>query len=62
MARRQDSGSNSSHENQQPNSHNEDRLPEFTDNARGRAEDDDADDMDADDEEMEEGDDEEGTF
>jgi hypothetical protein len=60
MARRQDSGSNSSHENQQPNAHNEDRLPEFTDNARGRA-DEDPDDMDVDDEDMEEGDEEEGT-
>lgn len=60
MARRQDSGSNSSHENQQPNAHNEDRLPEFTDNARGRADEDD--DVDVDDEDMEEGDEEEGTF
>ena len=50
MARRQDSGSNSSHENQQPNAHNEDRLPEFTDNARGRGEDADADEFDDDDE------------
>lgn len=45
MARRQDSGSNSSHENEPPNPHNEDRIPEFTDNTRGRAEDDDADEM-----------------
>lgn len=60
MARRQDSGSNSSHENQQPNPHNEDRLPEFTDNARGRADDGDEefeedDDLEAEDEEEEEG-------
>jgi hypothetical protein len=61
MARRQDSGSNSSHENQRPNPHNEDRIPEFTDNTRGRAEDDDADEMDVDDEDME-GEDDEGTI
>ncbi len=62
MARRQDSGSNSSHENQQPNPHNEDRIPEFTDNARGLAEDDDADDLEMDDEDMEEGDEDEGSI
>ena len=63
MPTRQDSGSNSSHENQRPNEHNEDRLPEFTDNARGRADDDDdADDMEMDDEDMEEGEEEEGSF
>ena len=49
MANRQDSGSNSSHENQRPNAHNEDRLPEFTDNTRGLGEDDDE--MDEEDEE-----------
>ena len=63
MARRQDSGSNSSHENQQPNAHNEDRLPEFTDNARGRGEDADADEFDEDDDvdEDEVDDEDEGT-
>jgi hypothetical protein len=30
MANRQDSGSNSAHENQRPTSHNEDALPEMT--------------------------------
>lgn len=62
MARRQDSGSNSSHENQRPNPHNEDRIPEFTDNTRGRAEDDEADDLEMDDEDMEDADEDEGTI
>lgn len=30
MARRQDSGSNSAHENERPNPHNEDTVPENT--------------------------------
>lgn len=55
MARRQDSGSNSSHENQRPNDHNADRLPEFTD-TRGRAENEDDEVDDLDDEDMEEDD------
>lgn len=45
MAKRQDSGSNSAHENQRPTSHNEDVLPEMTDTGsrgedrvRGKAE------------------------
>lgn len=56
MARRQDSGSNSSHENQRPNPQNEDRLPEFTEETRGRAEDEDEfeEDADREDEEAEE--------
>lgn len=58
MAKRQDSGSNSSHENQRPNPHNEDRIPEFTDNARGRADDDDAEGVELDDEDMEDEEDE----
>ena len=63
MARRQDSGSNSSHENQRPNAQHDDRLPEFTDNARGRAEDDEADDIEMDDEDQEEvEEEEEGSF
>ena len=33
MANRQDSGSNSSHENQRPTSHNEDAVPEMTDSS-----------------------------
>jgi hypothetical protein len=37
MARRQDSGSNSAHQNQRPTSHNEDAVPEMTDDTRGRA-------------------------
>ena len=45
MAKRQDSGSNSAHENQQPTSHNEDALPEMTDDGRNRA--DEADDDDS---------------
>jgi hypothetical protein len=41
MAKRQDSGSNSAHQNQRPNSHNEDAVPENTDNVRGIGSDDD---------------------
>ena len=37
MAKRQDSGSSSAHENQRPTSGNEDALPEMTDDLRGRA-------------------------
>lgn len=37
MARRQDSGSSSSPENERPTSHNEDALPELEDDVRGRA-------------------------
>ena len=61
MAKRQNSGSNSAHQNQRPTSHNEDRLPENTDRIRGREEDDEfeTDDM-ADDEEEDEN--EEGSF
>lgn len=64
MANRQDSGSNSSHENQRPNAHNEDRLPEFTDNARGRGEEGDDMDEEMDDEsdEMDEEEEQEGSF
>ena len=56
MARRQDSGSNSSPENQRPTEPNEDRIPEFTD-TRGRADDEDPVD-DLGDEEMDDSDDE----
>jgi len=41
MAKRQDSGSNSAHQNQRPTSHNEDAVPENTDNIRGIGSDDD---------------------
>ena len=52
MAKRQDSGSNSAHENQRPTSHNEDALPEMTEDVRNSAADEsddefeDAEDMD----------------
>ena len=36
MAKRQDSGSTSAHQNQQPTSHNEDALPEMTEDVRER--------------------------
>jgi hypothetical protein len=54
MARRQDSGSNSAHENQRPTPHNEDALPEMTDTTRGR---DENEDEFAEDEDMEDTDD-----
>ena len=46
MATRQDSGSNAAHENQRPSSHNEDAIPEMSENeasdrTRGMAEDED---------------------
>ena len=41
MAKRQDSGSNSAHQNQRPTSYNEDAVPENTDNIRGIGSDDD---------------------
>ena len=50
MANRQDSGSNSAHENQRPTSHNEDAVPEMTDDIRGRDEEADEFDEDLDDE------------
>jgi hypothetical protein len=59
MAKRQDSGSNSAHQNQRPTSHNEDAVPENTDNVRGIASDDDDFDDDDLDDEMDDGDDEE---
>jgi hypothetical protein len=37
MAKRQDSGSNSAHQNQRPTSHNEDAVPEMIEDNRGRA-------------------------
>jgi hypothetical protein len=48
MANRQDSGSNSAHENQRPTSQNEDAVPEMTDNIRGREENEDEFDVDRD--------------
>ena len=50
MANRQDSGSNPAHENQRPTSHNEDAVPEMTDDIRGRDEEADELDEDLDDE------------
>ena len=63
MANRQDSGSNSAHENQRPTSHNEDALPEMTEDARNRA--DESDDEFEDTEDLDEADeetDDEGSF
>ena len=66
MAKRQDSGSNSAHQNQRPTPHNEDAVPENTDNVRGiGSDDDDFDDDDLDDEtddEEEEEEENEGSF
>ena len=36
MAKRQDSGSSSAHQNQRPTSHNEDAIPEMTEDIRDR--------------------------
>ena len=64
MAKRQDSGSNSAQENQRPTSHNEDALPEMTEDVRNNAadeSDDEFEDTDDVDDEAEESDDE-GSF
>ena len=58
MAKRQDTGSNSAHENERPTSHNEDAVPEMTDNVRGRADDEEGGEFEED-EEMEDFDEEE---
>ena len=65
MANRQDSGSNSAHENQRPTAHNEDALPEMTDDARNRADESDDDEFEDEGDDLEEGDEEaedEGSF
>jgi hypothetical protein len=38
MAKRQDSGSSSAHQNQRPNAHNEDSIPEMTEDTRNLSE------------------------
>ena len=67
MANRSDSGSNSAHQNQRPTSHNEDAVPEMTEDTRERergaaaeGEDDFEDTEDS--EETEEEEEDEGTF
>jgi hypothetical protein len=65
MAKRQDSGSNSAHQNQRPTSHNEDAVPENTEQTRGiGSDDDDFDDLDDDmeDDDEEEDEESEGSF
>jgi len=61
MARRQDSGSNSAHQNQRPTSHNEDAVPEMTEDVSGRATDADEDEFEDTEELDEEDDSEEGS-
>jgi hypothetical protein len=41
MAKRQESGGNAAHQNQRPTSHDDDAMPEMTDDIRGRADEDD---------------------
>ena len=59
MANRQDSGSNSAHQNQRPTPHNEDAVPDMTEEVRGQTNDesddefDDSEDQDEDEEEDE---------
>ena len=55
MANRQDSGSNSAHENQRPSPHNEDAVPELDESMHNRADEDSYDEF----EDMEDLDDEE---
>ena len=51
MAKRQDTGSNASRENQRPASHDEDAVPEMTDDLRGRSDEDEGDEFEEDEEE-----------
>ena len=64
MANRQDSGSNSAHQNQRPTAHNEDALPENTEQTRGIDSDaDEFEDLDDDDvEDEDEAEENEGSF
>jgi hypothetical protein len=61
MARREDSGGNAAQQNERPNPHNEDAVPEMADDVRGRADEDDddefedAEDLDDEDDESDEG-------
>lgn len=60
MANRQDSGSNSAHQNQRPNPHNEDSIPEMSEDLRNQADDSEEDDEFEDTEDLgDEGDEEE---
>ena len=61
MAKRPDSGSHAPDGPQRPNPHDEDGLPEFTDNVRGRG-DDEAERDDFDDEDMEQEEGDEGSY
>ena len=56
MANRQDSGSNSAHENQRPTSHNEDALPEMTEDIRSKADESDDDEFEDDSDDVDEAD------
>jgi hypothetical protein len=63
MANRQDSGSNSAHENQRPTSHNEDAVPEMMDDeVRGRADAEDEEEFEDADMEDEEEEEDEGRY
>jgi hypothetical protein len=63
MAKRQDSGSDSAHQNQRPTSDNEDAVPEMPEDTRGRAEGtDDEDEFEETEDLDEEEDTDEGTF
>ena len=56
MANRQDSGSNSAHENQRPTSPNEDAVPEMTEDIRNSADESDDDEFDDEGDELDEAD------
>ena len=63
MANRQDSGSNSAHENQRPTSHNEEAVPEMMDDeVRGRADEEDDEEFEDSDTEDEEEEEDEGRY
>ena len=54
MAKRQDSGSSSAHQNQRPNPHNEDSIPEMTEDTRNLLDEGEEDDEFEDSEDLEE--------
>jgi hypothetical protein len=61
MPKRQDTGSNSAHQNERPTSNNEDAVPEMTDDISGRLDEDEGDEFEEDEEEGVEEEDE-GSF
>ena len=63
MANRQDSGSNSAHQNERPNANNQDSIPEMTEETQNMSDEDDDDEFDdSEDLDEEEGEEEQGNI